>query len=120
MNCWMLLAACITRKDYQFNEILVPMRLAHGPNPQGTLSRIEEQLVLAHQLEEAARSKTTAIAIEELISFAAEESPSLSLEMLHREERMIFREARHQIARASPTRGQDDQSKTRLVPLLRR
>jgi hypothetical protein len=87
-------AACgvYYRKDYQFNEILVPMRLAHGPDPQGTLSRIEEQLVLAHQLEEAARSKTTAIAIEELISFAAEESPSLSLDMLYREERMIFRE----------------------------
>ena len=79
------------RKDYQFNEILVPMELAHGQDPEGTLGRVEEQLILAHQLADAARSKTVAIAIEDLIAFSRRVSPSLGLEMLFHEDHMVFR-----------------------------
>ena len=79
------------RKDYQFNEILVPMELAHGQDPEGTLGRVEEQLILAHQLADAARAKTVAIAIEDLIAFSTRVSPSLCLEMLFHEDHMVFR-----------------------------
>lgn len=80
------------RKDYQFNEILLPMELAHNQDPQGTLQRVSEQLVLAHQMGQAARSKTIAVAIEDLIVFSAKVSPSLSLEMLFREQDTVYRE----------------------------
>ena len=80
------------RKDYQFNEILLPMKLAHNHDPQGTVARISQQLILAHQLEDAARSKTIAVAIEDLIAFSSNVSPALSLEMLFREDGSVFRE----------------------------
>ena len=80
------------RKDYQFNEILLPMELAHNQDPPGSVARISEQLVLAHQLEDAARSKTIAVAIEDLIAFSTKVSPSFSLEILFREDGNVFRE----------------------------
>jgi hypothetical protein len=80
------------RKDYQFNEVLKSMELAHSQDPGGSLNRVSEQLVLAHQLTDAARSKTVEVAIEELIAFSAKISPSLSLQMLWKEDDSVFRE----------------------------
>jgi Cap4, dsDNA endonuclease domain/AAA domain len=79
------------RKDYQFNEILTPLKLAHEQNPNSTIQRVAEQLRFAHQLEGAARSKTTSIAIEELTAFVASFEPGLSLRILDKEEPSIFR-----------------------------
>jgi Cap4, dsDNA endonuclease domain/NACHT domain len=80
------------RKDYQFNEILLPLELAHERNPAATRQRIADQLRLAHRLEGAARAKTAQVAIEDLIVFASRISPGLPLKMLAREEDSIYRE----------------------------
>ena len=92
--CELLDLACgvYWRKDYQFNEILTPLSLAHGQDPSGTLGRVAEQLVLAHQLVGAARSKTVAVAVEDLIEFIAKVEPALGLRALVREEPLIYRE----------------------------
>jgi hypothetical protein len=79
------------RKDYQFNEILTPLKLAHEQDPSSTLTRMEEQLVLAHQLIVTARGRTIAAAIEGLIAFTARLFPGLALSMLEREEQWIYR-----------------------------
>ncbi|UFS72475.1 ATP-binding protein [Geomonas sp. RF6] len=80
------------RKDYQFNEILTALALAHEQEPQRTLDRVSDQLVLAHRLVDATRSKTVAIAVEEIISFLCKVDPGLALEALSQEENLIFRE----------------------------
>jgi hypothetical protein len=80
------------RKDYQFNEVLTPLSLAHGQDPRGTLARIAEQLVLAHQLVGTARSNTVAVAVEGLIEFIAKVEPALGLRALVREESLVYRE----------------------------
>lgn len=80
------------RKDYQFNEILTPLSLAHEQDPDGTLDRLTEQLTLAHQLQGTAQSKTVAVAIEELLEFIAEVKPALGLRGLVQEEPLIYRE----------------------------
>jgi len=80
------------RKDYQFNEILTPLSLAHEQDPDGTLDRLTEQLTLAHQLLGTAQSKTVAVAIEGLIEFIAEIKPALGLRGLVQEEPLIYRE----------------------------
>ena len=79
------------RKDYQFNEILTPLKFAHEQDPSSTLTRLQEQLVLAHQLIGTARGQTIAAAIEGLIVFTARISPGLALSMLEREEPWIYR-----------------------------
>ena len=79
------------RKDYQFNEILTPLVLAHEENPDGTLNRVEEQLALAHQLVDTAQAKTVGVAIEALIELLSKIDPGLALEALHREEELIYR-----------------------------
>ena len=79
------------RKDYQFNEIVIPLKFADAQDPSSTLTRLEEQLVLAHQLIGTARGRTIAAAIEGLIAFTARISPGLALSMLEREERWIYR-----------------------------
>jgi len=81
-----------SRKDYQFSEILMPLRLAHIQDPGGTLDRIEEQLVLAHQLDGTAASKMVAVSIEGLITLISKFSPGLALVALVHEEPLIFRE----------------------------
>lgn len=80
------------RKDYQFNEILTSLSLAHEQDPDGTLDRLAEQLTLAHQLMGTARNKTVEVAIEGLIEFIAEIMPALSLRGLVQEEPLIYRE----------------------------
>jgi len=80
------------RKDYQFNEILSPLRFAHDRNPTATRQRIADQLNLAHRLGDAARAKTSAVAIEDLIVFARHISPGLPLKMLAHLEDSIYRE----------------------------
>ena len=79
------------RKDYQFNEILTPLALAHEENPGGTLNRVKEQLALAHQLVGTARAKTVGVAVEALIELLSKVDPGLALEALHREETLIYR-----------------------------
>ncbi len=92
--CELLDVACgvYWRKDYQFNEILTALALAHEQDPRGTLDRIKEQLALAHQLVGAARAKTVGVAIEGLIEFISRIDPGLALEALVREENLIYRE----------------------------
>jgi hypothetical protein len=92
--CELLDVACgvYWRKDYQFNEILKPLALAHEQDPSRTLDRVEEQLTLAHQLVGTARSKTVGVAIEGLIEFISRIDPGLALEALVREEDLIYRE----------------------------
>ena len=80
------------RKDYQFNEVLTALALAHEDEPDGTLTRIGDQLALAHQLVGTARSKTVGVAIEDLIEFLSKIDPGLALEALHQEEALIYRE----------------------------
>ena len=80
------------RKDYQFNEILAPLALAHEKNPAATRQRIADQLTLAHRLEGAARSKTAQVAIEDLIAFSSQISFGLSMKMLRHEDNSIYRE----------------------------
>lgn len=80
------------RKDYQFNEILTPLLLAHELDPSGTLDRVAEQLVLAYQLVGTAQSKTVEVAIEGLIEFISTVQPALGLRALAREEGQIYRE----------------------------
>jgi hypothetical protein len=79
------------RKDYQFNEILTALKLAHEQEPDSTPTRIREQLVLAHQLVGPAQGRTVEVAIEELIAFAAETFPCLALFLLEREGPHIYR-----------------------------
>ena len=79
------------RKDYQFNEILTALALAHEQDPDGTLNRVEEQLTLAHQLVGTARAETVSVAVEGLIEFLSKVDPILGLEALHREEELIYR-----------------------------
>lgn len=79
------------RKDYQFNEILTALKLAHEQDPDSTPTRLREQLVLAHQLLGAAQGRTVEIAIEELIAFAARPLPCLALFLLQREGPHIYR-----------------------------
>lgn len=98
--CELLDVACgvYWRKDYQFNEILSVLELAHKHEPQGTMDRVAEQLVLAHQLVGTAQSKTVAVAIEGLIEFIAKIKPKLALDALAREEGLVYRErALHEI-----------------------
>lgn len=80
------------RKDYQFNEVLTPLSLAHDQDPGGTLDRVAEQLVIAHQLVGTARSKTIGVAVEGLLEFIAKVEPALALRALVREEPLIYRE----------------------------
>ena len=92
--CELLDVACgvYWRKDYQFNEILTALKLAHEQDPSGTLNRVSEQLALAHQLVGTAQTKTVAVAIEGLIEFLFRVDPGLALEALVREEHLIYRE----------------------------
>lgn len=80
------------RKDYQFNEVLTPLSLAHDQDSDRTLDRVAEQLVLAHQLVGTSRSRTIAVAVEGLIEFIAKIEPALALRALVREEPLILRE----------------------------
>lgn len=104
------------RKDYQFNEILAPLSLAHDQDPKGTLGRVAEQLALAHQLVGTARSKTIAVAMEGLIEFIARVEPALALRALVREEPRIYRErALERVIRALRD---DDRIERRLLVAL--
>ena len=67
------------------------LKTRHEQDPSSTLTRLEEQLVLAHQLIGTARGRTIAAAIEGLIAFTAKISPGLALRMLEREEQWIYR-----------------------------
>jgi hypothetical protein len=91
--CALLDVACgvYYRKDYQFNEILSALELAHHQDPDGTLDRVMDQMTLAHQLVGTSRSKTVAVAIEDLIKFVSRIEPRLALTALVREEDLIFR-----------------------------
>jgi hypothetical protein len=79
------------RKDYQFNDVLAALKLAHQQDPDSTLGRVREQMALAHQLVGTARSKTVEVAIEDLITFVSTISPALALRMIEREEDVIYR-----------------------------
>ena len=79
------------RKDYQFNEIVSVLTFAHEDNPSGTLNRVEEQLILAHQLVGTVEKNTVSIAVEGLIGFLSKVDPALALEALHREEKLVYR-----------------------------
>ena len=80
------------RKDYQFNEILTVLTLAHEDDPAGTLNRVEEQLTLAHQFVETVEKSTVSIAFEGFIEFLSKVDPGLALEALHREGELIYRD----------------------------
>ena len=79
------------RKDHQFNEILTAIALAHEKDPDGSLGRIKEQLVLTHQIVGTSEEYTVSTAVEELIEFLSKVNPTLALEALHREEALISR-----------------------------
>lgn len=81
-----------TRKDYQFSEIFLPLRLAHENDPSGSCQRILDQLELAHQLEDTGSGKQLAIALEGLIGLVARWWPALAFLGLEAEDRNIFRE----------------------------
>jgi hypothetical protein len=80
------------RKDYQFTKIIPMLDLVHKEHPEKSKERVAKLLVLAYQLEEAARGKTLEIAIEELIKFSCKISPELAFELLYREDKTIYRE----------------------------
>ena len=80
------------RKDHQFNEILTALSLAHEEDPDGSLDRIKEQLVIAHQIVGTSEEYTVNVAVEDLIGFLAKVNPILALEALHREEALIYRD----------------------------
>lgn len=80
------------RKDYQFNEIIPILDLVHKDHPEGSKERLAKLLSLAYQLEGVAQDKTLAVAIEKLIEFSCKISPELALELLYREDNMIYRE----------------------------
>ena len=80
------------RKDYQFNEILTALALAHEEDPDGTLKRVQKQLALAHQLVGTSEEYTVSLAFEGLIRFLSKVDPVLALEALHREEKLIHRD----------------------------
>lgn len=80
------------RKDHQFNEILTPLAFAHEEDPDGTLNRVEEQQVLAHQLVGTSEEYTVSVALEGLIGILSKVDPGLALEALHREEEFIYRD----------------------------
>ncbi|MFH2000984.1 MAG: ATP-binding protein [Planctomycetota bacterium] len=81
-----------SRKDYQFSEIFLPLRLAHENDPSGSRKRIIEQLELAHQLEDTGAGKQLAIALEGLIGLVARWWPTLAFQGLLAEDLNIFRE----------------------------
>lgn len=81
-----------SRKDYQFSEIFLPLRLAHAQDPGGSRARLAEQVALAHQLEDTGSGKQVAIALEGLIEIAAQYWPALALRGLAEEDDHIFRE----------------------------
>ena len=80
------------RKDYQFNEILTVLSLAHEDDPADTLNRVEEQLTLAYEFVETVEKRTVSIAFEGFIEFLSKVDPGLALETLHREEKLIYRD----------------------------
>lgn len=111
-----------SRKDYQFSEILTPLRLAHIQDPGATLKRVEEQLLLAHQLEGTGAPKMVAVAIEDLIEFISSFSPGLALEALVREEPLVFRERaiRHMVLSLLDNGGVDRRLLLSLVATMGR
>ncbi|WP_273859896.1 ATP-binding protein [Photobacterium sp. GSS17] len=80
------------RKDYQFSEIFLPLEIAHNQDPSGSLRRLNEQLELAHHLEDTGAGKQVAIAIEGLLELVAQWKPALVFRGLVEEESLIFRE----------------------------
>ena len=64
------------RQDYQFSEILLPLKLAHKTDPAGSLQRIREQFELSHQLEGTGAGKQVAIALEGLLELVAHWYPT--------------------------------------------
>ena len=88
------LVACgvYSRKDYQFSEILFPLKLAHRTDPAGSLQRIREQLELSHQLEGTGASKQVAIALEGLLKLVACWYPTKVFHGLIAEDPYIARE----------------------------
>ena len=80
------------RKDYQFSEILIPLKLAHDKDPEGSRHRLAEQLELAHHLEDTGAGKQVAIAIEGLLGLVAQWWPAEVFRGVVAEERQIFRE----------------------------
>lgn len=88
------LVACgvYSRKDYQFSEILFPLKLAHRTDPAGSLQRIREQLELSHQLEGTGAAKQVAIALEGLLELVARWYPTKVFHGLIAEDPYIARE----------------------------
>lgn len=86
-------AACgiHNRKDYQFNEVLLPLRMAHMQDPDGSRGRLADQLKLAHCLEEAGSGKQFSIAVEGVIEAVAAWWPSSALLGLQVEDESVFR-----------------------------
>ncbi|MGL6625712.1 dsDNA nuclease domain-containing protein [Aeromonas jandaei] len=80
------------RKDYQFIEIFLPLEMAHAQDPSGSLTRLTEQLELAHNLENTGAGKQVAIAIEGILELVAQWNPALVFSGLVKEDAMIFRE----------------------------
>lgn len=81
-----------SRKDYQFSEIFLPLRLAHEKDSPGSRQRIIEQLELAHKLEDTGAGKQIGIALEGLIGLVAQWWPALAFQGLMAEDQNIFRE----------------------------
>ncbi|MDA0243018.1 MAG: hypothetical protein OT477_06355 [Chloroflexi bacterium] len=81
------------RKDYQFNEAVATLKLAHQVHPEKSLARLAKLLHLAHQLFGAARERIPALALQSLIAFACDINLELALELLYREDAYIIRES---------------------------
>jgi NACHT domain len=81
-----------SRKDYQFSEAIIALEYAHKYHPENSPHRLVTLLTLAHQLWGAADGRAVARAIGDLINFSSSISPSLAFELLHKEEKSIFRE----------------------------
>jgi hypothetical protein len=95
------------RKDYQFNEAVDALKLAHQVNPEKSLARLARLLHLAHQLFGTGRAIIPARAIQALITFACNINVELALELLYQEDPHIFREGAIQkiveVATENPT-----------------
>lgn len=97
-----------SRKDYQFSEAIEALHRVHQIQPDKSAARLTNLLTLAHQLEGVADGRAVAWAIEELIAFSSELSPSLALELLRTEDQWIFRErAIDRLSRALINAGTD-------------
>ena len=80
------------RRDYEFSLIRTALELAHMDDPDGSLDRVREQLVLAYQMVPQSSNNTLSTAVERLIEFLARVDPALAFAAVYHEEALIHRD----------------------------